>query len=179
MIQRFCIYYFKKNGWRFLGTIPKKERTVVLLYGPQTSWRELVLAIAVKSLTYFNVEVLVEKSAWSWKSSWLLNAAGATSFVPKSNEVQQDKWSEMLKSDGPSALAFPLNPLHQPTGARYTHFYDIALKCNAMVVLVAFDFRKKVIKFHSPFRLSGYQERDMSYINGFFAPYYRQILKAP
>lgn len=178
MIKRICVYYFKQKGWRFLGTIPKRERSVVLVYGPQASWRELVLAIAVKTLTHFKVDLLVEKSAWNWKRNWLLNAAGAEAFDPENTAVNQAVWTESLQSEGKRALAFPLNPLNNPSGARYTHFYTIARTCNSLIVLVAFDFRRKVVKFHSPFRLSGFFHRDMEYIEGFYSTYYLQILAA-
>lgn len=175
MIERMCVHYFKKEGWRFLGVIPKRERAVVLVYGPQKSWRELVLAIAVKALTHFKVTLMVEKSAWNWKSRWLLNAAGAEAFDPDNIAELKTRGAEQLNAQGNSAVAFPMNPVNQPSGKKYTHIYEISQGEDTLVVLVAFDFRRKVIKFHSPFRLSGYPHRDMDYINGFFSTYYWQV----
>lgn len=173
MIKRLCVYYFKKSGWRFLGNIPKKERSAILVYGPQASWRELVLAIAVKTLTHFNVKIFVESKAWNWKSRWLLKVADARSFDPKSETADATLLDH--SSTPRCAWAFPLNPVNQPFAAKYDHFYSLALKHKSTVVLVAFDIRRKVIKFHSPFHFSGYRSRDLHYVEGFFNAYYKVV----
>jgi hypothetical protein len=51
-------------------------------------------------------------------------------------------------------------------------FYDVAWRSRAEIVLVAIDHHKRIIKFHNPFVLSGFVERDLSYIRGFFHNYY-------
>ena len=47
-------------------------------------------------------------------------------------------------------------------------FYYIALKANALVVPVAFDYSKKEVKFGTPFQPTGAYEQDLQKVMPFF-----------
>lgn len=170
MIKYLCVRWFKRKGWRFVGTVPRKEKGVVIVVGPQTSWHDLIIAIAVKTITHFNVDVLVDSAAWTWKSKWLLKAAGAVKWY--NEEAQRDRLMQRLSSGSRYAAAFMFNPLNTTTEFGCSEFYTVALRSKTSVVLVALDHRRRIVKFHNPFYLSGIVRRDMSYIGSFYQSFY-------
>jgi len=172
MIRFLSVRYFKRKGWRFVGTVPRKEKSTVLVVGPQSSWKDLLLCIAVKTITRFDVDVMVNNSAWSWKSSLLLRTAGAIKWPGENRIESTDRITAHLKRGSRYSVVFPYNELNAPGSTPCLDFYDIALSTSSSVVLVAIDHRHKVIKFHNPFYLSGFEHRDMSYIAGYYSSYY-------
>ncbi len=179
MIRHLCVRWFKKMGWRFVGTVPRREKGVVLVVGPQSSWRDLIIAIAIKRITYLNADLLIHPSAWTWKSRYLLQLSGATKWSGNNDEETAARILKRLSAGEKFGVVFPFNALNNIHLHPVTDFYPIAVQSKCSVVLVALDHRRKVVKFHNPFFLSGYHLRDMSYINGFFSNYYRHAATNP
>ncbi len=177
MIKRLCVYWFKRKGWRFVGSVPKRERRVVLVFGPQSHYSDLFIAIAIKTITNFNVEIAVSKESWNWKSYFLLKASGAFRWYGDIESEQGRALIAKLKSDVRYAVAFSINPPKGTHKARTFDFYPIALASQSPIVLVAHDHRRRVVKFHNPFFLSGYRSRDLSYIENFYEPFYWHLRK--
>ena len=158
-----------------MGTVPRKEKGIVLVIGPQSSWKDLLLWIAVKTITRFDAEVMVNGAAWSWKTALLLRTAGAVKW-PGSNRMESvDRIAQRLAQGSRYAVVFPFNALNAPHSSPLLDFYEVALNTSTPVVLVAIDHRHKVIKFHNAFYLSGIEHRDLSYINGYYSSYYWYI----
>ncbi len=172
MIRFLSVQWFKRKGWRFVGTVPRKEKGIVLVIGPQSSWKDLLLWIAIKTITRFEADLMVDGAAWSWNSTLLLRAAGAVKWPDGNRMEASDRITERLKRGSRYAVVFPFNRLNEPESPPCVDFYELALNTSTPVVLVAIDHRHKVIKFHNAFFLSGYEHRDLSYINGYYSSYY-------
>lgn len=172
MIKRLAVYWFKKNGWRFIGILPKKHPAVVLLFGPQTSWHDILLALAVRHLTRFRVRIFVDAKAKTWYNGLMLSSAGIEASLGKPSESWMPQVISELQSEKRVAVAFPFNRLNQISERDEKTFYEVTLGSGAEIVLVAIDHHKRIIKFHNPFVLTGFSERDLSYIRGFFHNYY-------
>jgi len=172
MIKQLAVYWFKKNGWRFIGILPKKHPAVVLLFGPQTSWHDILLAIAVRQLTRFRVRIVVDAPAKKWYNGYLLHLAGIEAQIGRPSAAWMPELIDDLESEKRTAVAFPFNHLNQINAYDEHTFYEVTRRSGAELVLVAIDHHKRIIKFHNPFVLSGFVERDMSYIRGFFHNYY-------
>lgn len=158
-----------------MGTVPRKEKGTVLVVGPQSSWKDLLFCIAVKTITRFEADVMVNNSAWSWKSLLLLRSAGAVKWPGSNRKEAADRITDRLKGGRRYAVVFPYNELNSPRSATSLDFYHVALSASSAVVLVAIDHRHKVIKFHNAFYLSGFESRDLSYITGYYSSYYWYI----
>lgn len=177
MIRFLSVQWFKRTGWRFVGTVPRKDKGIVLVVGPQSSWKDLLLCIAVKTITRFEADVMVSDTAWSWKSAPFLKAAGAVKWPDNNRMEVVDRITEKLRRGSRYAVAFSFNDLNTPDSEKHYDFYAIARSSSSSVVLVAVDHRHRVIKFHNGFFLSGIAERDKNYINGHFSSYYRYLDK--
>lgn len=177
MIKRLCVYWFKRKGWRFVGSVPKRERRAVLVFGPQSHYSDLIIAIAIKTITNFNVEIAASSESWNWKSRLLLKASGAFRWM---GDPESEQWRELikkLKSDERYSVAFTINSPNGNHETKSYDFYPIALASDSPIVLVALDHRRRVAKFHNPFFLSGYRSRDLSYIENFYEPFYWYLRK--
>lgn len=172
MIKILAVYWFKKNGWRFIGVLPKKHPAVVLLFGPQTSWHDILLAIAVRQLTRFRVRIFVDVPAKTWYNAYLFRVAGIEAQLGETSRDWMPEVIHDLRSEKRSAVAFPFNHLNNLDARDERTFYDVAWRSGAEIVLVAIDHHNRTVKFHNPFVLSGFVDRDLSYIRGYFHNYY-------
>lgn len=172
MLKRFSIYWFKKNGWRFIGGVPRRAGNFIVVYGPHRKPSDYLLALAVKRLTYFRVSFVLEKRRRTFWVRYLLRVLGITQVRSVDRKADFELLADTLQHQDRAAYAFSYTPLGKPDEAPDRSFYQLAHECRSSILLVAIDRRKKVVKFHNPFHTSGYLLRDMSYIHSFFTNYY-------
>lgn len=172
MLKRLSIYWFKKNGWRFIGRIPRRATNIVVVYGPHRKNADALIALAVKTLTYFRLKFVLDKKHCKWYHQFMLRALEVECLDGKHPSQQREKLINTLKDEYRSGFAFSFTPIGHPDEQPDERFYDIAIGSSASIILVAIDRRRKLVKFHNAFSLSGYRERDMSYITAFFRNYY-------
>lgn len=173
MIKLLCVIWFKRSGWRFVGTLPKRLEKVIFVVGPQTSPRDLIFALAIQELTKFKVRVCVDRGSYKWYNRWFIRRAGGVQIDRESSEKTRVKLVNKINERSRSYLAISFNAPQDLSAKGDLLFYKIALNAETYIVLVAFDHRRKVIKFHTPFKLSGIPERDLGYVNNFFLNYFK------
>ncbi len=171
-MKNLAIWWFKRSGWRFVGSLPKKRPKVVLLAGPHTSFRDFVFAVAIRELTHYQVRIGVSAKMWKWWNAWFLRSTGGLKVPADDDRRAQDNLISRLKARKRSTIALTFNLKGQLSPEGSDFFYRVVQASDAELVLVAFDHRRKVVKFHNAFRLSGHKERDMSYIRSYFHNFY-------
>jgi hypothetical protein len=172
MLKRLSVIWFKRKGWRFIGSLPKGKRHVVFVAGPHTGFRDFVIATAIQSLTRFDVRIAVDQKYWKWYSEAVLRQLNAVKLPLNDTNYSKEKLERRLKERDHSYLVLTFNRLGDLSTDGQPLFYDLVKETGAELVLIALDHRRKVVKFHTPFYLSGHRERDMSYIRSFFTNYF-------
>lgn len=177
LFKRIAVIWFKRNRWRFIGSLPKRSRRVVFLAGPHTSYRDFIIAIAIQTLTHFQVRIVIDEKHWRWYSAWLLKSLNAIKIPYDDETYSQQKLVRRIQERDKSYIVLVLNRSSTIDVNGLALFYEVVQETHSDLVLVAFDHRRKVVKFHSPFQLSGHRDRDMSYIRSFFQNYYSFYLR--
>ena len=143
-----------------MGTLPKKKNHMVLILGPHTNSEDYFRLLAISDLTQFEISFSYKRNQVSWFLHAMLKLAGGKPISSQENQPISPRKSTALL----------LN--HQGENWTELPHYESLYTEKTPLVLVGIDHHRKLIKFHNPFHLSGYQSRDESFIRGYFANFF-------
>lgn len=176
MIRELSVWWFKRSGWRFMGTLPKHHSKVILLLGPISKKSDLFLWLAIIELTRYKVRLAIDK-----RKIHLISKLWQRPFRVLPLDLEWKKRTRIeiinkINERNKSCIAFMLNDWNDIENWEDHFSMEVAAKTESKVVLVAFDHYRKVVKFHTDFIPSGNKERDQSYVKSFFSNFYSYLL---
>lgn len=169
MLKRYLEYRFKQKHWKFSGHLPKRIKKCIILVAPHTSREDFFLGVAVSGLSHYSVNILVNQKHFVFPTSIILKKLGAIPYDPLDESALADTLNKEFKSSKSKAIAIAPQAAQQNPDVWNTGFYDFSLKSGIPIALAGLDYRRKIVKLHSWFNVSGDKARDLNYIRNFFA----------
>lgn len=139
--------------------------------GPHSSKMDFFIGVAIARLTNFNAVILVERSNYKWYNRSILKALGAEPYDGSSPVASIQAVNDLLNSQRRIVVAMTAHRFRQIDSEWQEFFYDVAVENAIPIVMVAFDYRHKQVKFHSHFVPSMDRERDIEFMKNFFERY--------
>lgn len=170
MINRLLRYWFRKSGWIFTGSIPKRLNQCVFVAGPHTRTQDFYLAQAVMGLTYYRTKVLVDEACFSGLRGFFLKRMGAVS-LPADAEEAYKMLADGLDGGGRCSYLFTPHRAGKKSAEFSELFYRLSLDFNLPIVPIGIDHGRKRIKFHIHFVTSIDKQRDLNFLKRFFNSY--------
>ncbi|MEO1545704.1 MAG: 1-acyl-sn-glycerol-3-phosphate acyltransferase [Bacteroidota bacterium] len=159
--------YFKIMRWKFNGEFPDVEQCVVAVV-PHTHWLDFFLGLIVRSILGIEINYIGKKSLFDGPFGWFLRWTGGTPVDRSKNTNTVDSVVEVFQSKKIFRFALAPEGTRKKVEKLKTGFYYIAKKANVPMVLVAFDFGKKEVKFSEAFWPTSDMEKDFEAIDAFF-----------
>ena len=159
--------YFKIMRWKFNGEFPDVEQCVVAVV-PHTHWLDFFLGLIVRSILGIEINYIGKKSLFDGPFGWFLRWTGGTPVDRSKNTNTVDSVVEVFQSKKIFRFALAPEGTRKKVDKLKTGFYYIAKKANVPIVLVAFDFGKKEVKFSEAFWPTSDMEKDFEAIDAFF-----------
>ena len=171
MKKRFYSFCFWLFGWKLMGGKPDVSKFILIL-APHTSNYDFFLGLAARSISGLDSGFLAKSSLFTIPViGRIMKAFGGhpVDRSKKTNLVDQvvalyERHEEFVITITPEGTR-SYNPNWK------TGFYRIAIKADIPIVMVSFDFEKKVVEYREPFYPTGDLEADLEYIKS----YYRTI----
>ncbi|MCH2199543.1 MAG: hypothetical protein MK081_12250 [Flavobacteriales bacterium] len=176
MIRELSVKWFKRKKWRFVGTLPKRLNKVIIVMGPQTGYKDILIGLAVQHLTRFKMRVAIDQKLWKWYSSWLWKRIGGIKVDFRKPEKAKKRLINKINERNRVCIVIPFNTPGKLEPDGNDLFYDVVRKTDSNLVLVALDHRTKTVKFHNPFSLTKFEGRDMAYVRSYFHNYYLHFM---
>lgn len=167
-MKRLSRLILKLWGFKWTGIDPESIAKKVYAVYPHTSNWDFPLGILLKFAIPINVNYIGKDSLFKWPYGFIFRKLGG---IPV-NRKQRTNFVETMVNlyNQYDRLAFAIAP--EGTRKRVTKFksgfYYIAYKANVPIILVKFDFQKKVVEFNEPFYPTGDYKVDMKYIIEYF-----------
>ncbi len=168
MIRRFAKFiYFKLLGWKLVGYFPELDKYVVIVV-PHTSWWDFLLGLLARKIIDVDINYIGKKSLFKPPFGWYFRWLGGA-------PVDRTKSTDMV-----SAVAQIFNERKEfrlalaPEGTRKkvdrwkTGYYYIARTAGVPIIMVAFDYGKKMIKISEPHYTTGNYEEDFGQYKRFY-----------
>lgn len=168
MTKAFYRFWFWLFGWKVVGGRPDLKQYVVIV-APHTSNIDFFVGVAARSISGLKSQFLAKKSLFDIPVvGWFMGKLGGhpVDRTKKTNLVDQvvalfqehDEFVITITPEGTRSY----NPDWK------TGFYRIAHKAGVPIVMVAFDFEHKEVKYEPPFYPTGDMDRDIEVIKTHF-----------
>ncbi|MFY0626878.1 MAG: 1-acyl-sn-glycerol-3-phosphate acyltransferase [Reichenbachiella sp.] len=166
MLSAFFRFSYWITGWSIKGGLSEGLKKCVIVVAPHTSYWDFYLGVATRAIQGFRANYLVKAELFKYKPvAWFMSITGGIPVDRKSkkqNVVEQI--TQFYEKRESLILAIAPEGTRKKVETFKTGFYRIAHKAKVPIVLVAFDFGKKEVRFMEEFNTSGDMEKDMSYI---------------
>lgn len=170
MLYLFWKVWWKLNRWKIAGKYPYDIKKMLLIIAPHTSWKDVVVGMAARSVLKAKIKFLGKKELFDGPFGWLFRWQGGTPVDRFSSHGVVEQVVEKFNSNEKFVLGMAPEGTRKKVDKLRTGFYHIALKANVPVLMVGLDFSKKQVVLSDPFFLTGNEEDDMKKIISFFAP---------
>jgi 1-acyl-sn-glycerol-3-phosphate acyltransferase len=180
MSKLFWRIWWNLNGWKLNGEIPSGLKKMILLVGPHTSWKDILLGLATRSkLKIYKAKFLGKKELFDGPFGWFFRWLGGVPVDRKSKHGMVEQVVDMFNKSEEFKLGLSPEGTRKKVDKLRTGFYNIAKQANVPIVMVGFDFSKKEVVLGDAFYTSNNEEGDFKKIIDFFAPikvYHPQIV---
>ncbi|NJW53270.1 1-acyl-sn-glycerol-3-phosphate acyltransferase [Salinimicrobium oceani] len=160
--------YFKLMGWKFEGHWPEGVNKAVVIVVPHTSWHDFYLGLLVRRILGVDIKFVAKKELFKPPFGWYFRWMGGTPLdrTPGQNKVE----AMAAKFEGREEFRMAI----APEGTRKkvlewkTGFYYIAKTAQVPIVMIAFDFGKKLVKVSAPLSVTSDIDLDLKKIRAFY-----------
>ena len=170
MGKLFWTLMYKLTGWKVVGKLSETEKKCVMIVAPHTSLWDFPVGLGSRAILGFEAKYLAKKELFKNPIiGFLLKAIGGIP-VDRGNKSNGIVDSVVKYFDDNEEFIVALTP----EGTRKyvkrwkTGFYRIAKQANVPIVMVGFDFKRKVVEFMDPFYLTDDMDADLEHIQTYF-----------
>ncbi|GGG57055.1 acyltransferase [Croceivirga lutea] len=154
-------------GWKFVGEFPDVKQCVIVVI-PHTHWLDFTLGVLVRKIVGKKMHYVGKKSLFKPPFGWFFKWMGGTPVDRSKNQNMVDAIVEIFNKKEVFRFAMAPEGTRKKVETLKSGFYYIAQNAKVPLVLVAFDFGHKQVKFSEPFFTTGDYEKDMVEIKLFF-----------
>ncbi|MEM9362343.1 MAG: 1-acyl-sn-glycerol-3-phosphate acyltransferase [Bacteroidota bacterium] len=159
--------YFKVFHWTIQGSFPDVNKCVVAVI-PHTHWMDFILGLVVRSILGKEINYIGKKSLFRPPFGWFFRWTGGAPIDRSKTSNTVDSVAAIFETRDVFRFALAPEGTRKKVTELKTGFYHIAKKANVPIVLVAFDFGKKQVKFSDSFYPTDDMEADFTTIKAFF-----------
>jgi len=170
--KRFFQFLFLLFGWRTKGRMPDVKK-FVLIVAPHTSNYDFFVGLAARYILDLRSHFLAKNSLFKIPVvGWFFKIVGGIPVDRSRNTNIVDQVVELFDKRDRFVLTVAPEGTRSYRPIWRTGFYRIAEKANVPIVMVAFDYSKKLVEVNDPFIPTGNLEEDIEMMKS----YYRTIV---
>jgi len=143
------LIYFRVLGWKVNGTFPEIEKCIVVVV-PHTSWVDFIIGVLIRSIIQKQIHFIGKKSLFRPPFGWYFKWMGGTPIDRSKRSDTVSAVAEIFDQRATFRLALSPEGTRKKVTQWKTGFYYIARTAKVPIVLVAFDYGRKEIKFSEP-----------------------------
>lgn len=161
-MQRFSRFiYFKLLGWKMTGTFPSHLNKFVIIVVPHTSWWDFLLGLLVRNVLNEEINYIGKKSLFDSPLGWFFRCTGGAPIDRSKSNDTVSAIVRIFESREKFRLALSPEGTRKKVEKWKTGFYHIAKQAKVPIVMVAFDYGKKEVKFSEPQIPTANQTKDI------------------
>ncbi|RXP45571.1 acyltransferase [Lutibacter sp. HS1-25] len=160
--------FHKLFGWKTIGLCPTDIKKYIIIGAPHTHWQDFFLGLALKLTQKVPVNFIAKASLFKPPFGFIFRALGGAPVDRSKSKNLVDAIVAIFNSKEQFILALSPEGTRKRVDTWKTGFYHIAKGANVPIVMMAFDFGNKQIKFSEPYYLTDDKEKDFNFIYDFY-----------
>lgn len=153
--------------WKLVGIFPDFDKCIIIVV-PHTHWYDFPLGIIVRKIINREVNYIGKKELFKKPYGSFFRWLGGKPVDRFKNSNIVDAVTQIFKENDVFRLALAPEGTRKKVKTLKTGFYYIAKKANVPIVMVAFDYGKKEVKFSKPFWVSNNIDEDFKTVKAFY-----------
>lgn len=142
--------YFRLLGWKVVGEFPKVKKCVIAVV-PHTSWVDFFLGLLIRRVIGQDINYIAKKSLFKPPFGWYFKWMGGAPIDRSKSSDTVTAIARIFDEKEIFRLALSPEGTRKKVEKWKTGFYYIAKAAKVPIVLVAFDYGHKQIKFSKPY----------------------------
>jgi len=169
-MQKLIVWwFFTIRGWKVAGTFPFELKKTIIVVAPHTHIVDFFLGLAVRKKMHFEfVHFIGKKELFVGIIGVILRKLGGIAIERGKNLNQVEQVIRMYNENESFHIAISPEGTRKKVNRLKSGFYHISRNTQVPIVLVALDFKNKVVVFGEPFLTTADEIADKRKIVGFF-----------
>lgn len=168
MLGAITRWLFKIWGWRVAGPIPTVPKAIWVVAPHSTNW-DFLIGLGIRPTIHIWIQYLAKSSLFTWYSSWLFRALGGKPVYRNKSNNLVDAMVDVFNQNDQLHICIAPEGTRSNVSKLKTGFYYIALKANVPLILVGFDWPRKLVPLSKPLYVTGDYKKDMLPFYEFFS----------
>lgn len=162
------LIYFRILNWKLEENFDRTIKKCVIIVAPHTSSWDFLIGVLVRKILNIHIDYVAKKELFKPPFGWYFKMVGGTPLDRTGNQKKVDAIAEIFSEKEIFRLAMSPEGTRKKTERWKTGFYYIAIKANVPIIMVSFDFGKKLVKISEPFYPENGLEKDLPEIMNFY-----------
>jgi len=165
----YKFFFYKVFKWTTVGYFPPELKKFICIVAPHTSNWDFFVGLAARSiLKLHHVKYLGKSQLFRWPYGIIFRKTGGYPVYRDKHNNLVDQVVDIFNSKDEFAIALAPEGTRKKVNQLKTGFYHIAVKAGIPIMIVGFDYARKLVVIREPFYPSGDIEKDMPIIMDFF-----------
>jgi len=160
--------YFKIMGWTIVGDLPRHLKKYVIIVVPHTSWVDFFLGLLVRKVLNEKINYIGKKSLFAPPFGWFFRWMGGAPIDRSKSSDTVSATAKIFENRKAFRLALSPEGTRKKVQQWKTGFYYISKAAQVPIVMVAFDYGKKLVKISEPQYPTDTMEADFKSYHQFF-----------
>lgn len=169
MLRLISKFILKLMGWKSVGSFPTDLKKYVVIVAPHTSGWDFVIGLLFrKALHLKHARYLGKDSLFKPPFGFFFRWLGGYPVDRSSSHNLVDQVADIFSKHDEFAVALSPEGTRKRVDKLKTGFYNIARKANVPIIMVAFDYKRKLTVISEPLLATDNQQADFEKILGFY-----------
>lgn len=163
---------FNLSGWKIINNIPANLKKAIFAVGPHNRTADFLIGICTRPTLQLNIGYLGKEELFRPPFGWIFKGLGGTPVyrTKSTNFVQQV--AETFNNHDKLLVAIAPEGTRKNVSKLKTGFYYMAHTAKVPIVMVGFDYPRKLVVIADPFNPSGDFIADMQ---TYYIPFFETI----
>ena len=164
MLRLISKLILKLWGWKIEGPLPTDVKKFVMAAFPHTSNWDFPLGILVRKVIGIDIKYIGKSSLFKWPYGFIFRWLGGYPVDRSRRTNFVDAVTDIFDSKESFKIVLAPEGTRRKVDQLKSGFYYIAVQAKVPIVLVKFDWSKKIVSFSEPFSPTGDIEKDYEFI---------------
>lgn len=172
MSKYFFKYFFRIINWKLEGEFPKDVPKTISIVAPHATWFDFPIGLGVRAeielANNISLSFLGKAELFKGAFGWLFKGLGGVPVERFSKSDMVQSVVNLYKSNESLHIALAPEGTRKPVSKLRTGFYYMAKNANVPIVMIGFDYDRKVVVINQPYFPTEDMEEDLRVIARFY-----------
>ena len=168
MIKSFMKFMFKLYGWKVVGKKPDLPKYIIIV-APHTSNIDFFVGVAARSIADIRSSYLAKRELFKIPLvGWFLKTLGGVPVNRSKHTNLVDQIVDIFKARDIFTITVTPEGTRSYVEKWKTGFWHIAKNAQVPIVMVAFDYARKIVEINEPLYVGESKEDDIEKMMSYF-----------